>query len=59
MAGANTYTGNTTVSQGTLALVGTGAIPNSPKIIIASGATLDASGLVLTLDPELEPDPDQ
>ena len=59
MAALNTYTGNTTISQGTLALVGTGAIPNSPKIIVASGATLDASGLVLTPDPEFEPDLDQ
>jgi beta-galactosidase len=43
MAAANTYTGNTTINQGTLALIGTGGIPNSPKIIVASGATLDAS----------------
>ena len=45
VAGANTYTGTTTVSQGTLAFVGTGSIANSPRIILASGATLDASGL--------------
>ena len=45
LGAANTYTGNTTVSQGTLAFVGTGAILNSPKVIIASGATLNASGL--------------
>ena len=45
MAAANTYTGNTTISQGTLALIGTGAISNSLKVIIAGGAALDASGL--------------
>jgi len=44
MAGINSYTGNTTVSQGTLAFAGPGAIPNSPRIILAAGATLDASG---------------
>ena len=44
MGAANTYTGNTTVNQGTLAMVGTGGIPNSPRIILAGGATLDASG---------------
>jgi autotransporter-associated beta strand protein len=43
MAAANTYTGNTTINQGTLTLIGTGGIPNSPRIIVASGATLDAS----------------
>ena len=48
MAAANTYTGNTTINQGALALIGTGGIPNSPKIIVASGATLDASGLSST-----------
>jgi autotransporter-associated beta strand protein len=49
MAAANTYSGNTTINQGTLALVGTGGIPNSPKVILANGATLDASGLSSTL----------
>jgi autotransporter-associated beta strand protein len=44
MAGGNTYTGNTTVHQGTLAMIGSGAL-NSPRLIIASGGTLDASGL--------------
>ena len=45
MGGANTYTGNTTVSQGTLAMLGTASISNSSKIILAGGATLDASRL--------------
>ena len=48
MAAANTYTGNTAINQGTLALIGTGGIPNSPQIILASGATLDTSGLAST-----------
>ena len=43
IGGANTYTGNTTVSQGTLAMVGAGGLA-SPRIILAAGATLDASG---------------
>jgi autotransporter-associated beta strand protein len=45
MAGSNTYTGNTILIQGTLAFLGTGAIPNSSKIIVSSGATFDASAL--------------
>ncbi|PWU15199.1 MAG: hypothetical protein C5B50_15775, partial [Verrucomicrobia bacterium] len=44
MAAANTYTGNTIVSQGTLAFPGTGALLNSPNLIVASGATLSGSG---------------
>jgi autotransporter-associated beta strand protein len=48
MAAVNTYTGNTTLQQGTLALVGTGALPNSPQLLLAGGATLDLSGLSST-----------
>lgn len=44
LTGANTYTGNTFVNSGTLALQGSGSISTSPTITIASGATLDASG---------------
>jgi len=48
LSGANTYTGNTLVAAGTLAL-GNGAssnnLANSPLISISSGATLDVSGL--------------
>ena len=36
----NTYTGNTIIDGGTLALPGATMIPNSPAIIIAGGATL-------------------
>lgn len=42
MGGTNTYTGNTTISQGTLALFGSASIA-SPYIIVAGGATLDAT----------------
>jgi hypothetical protein len=46
MAGANTYTGNTTVSGGELSLSGGGAIAS--PIIVAPGATFDVSGLTST-----------
>ena len=45
LGGANTYSGNTTVSAGTLALSSGGSIADSPSISIAGGATLDVSGL--------------
>jgi len=45
LSGANTYTGNTTISGGTLALAGSGSIANTPNITIAGGAALDVSGL--------------
>jgi autotransporter-associated beta strand protein len=41
----NTYTGNTTISAGTLALSGTGSIATSPNIIIGSSGRFDVSGL--------------
>jgi len=40
----DTYTGNTMISAGTLALSGFGSIANSGFISISNGATLDASG---------------
>ncbi len=49
LSGANTYSGNTTISAGTLALSGSGSIASSPNITIASGATLSVSGLSTTL----------
>jgi len=46
---ANTYSGNTTISAGTLALSGSGSIASSPQIIIASGGTFDVTGLTSAL----------
>ncbi len=47
LSGANTYSGNTTITGGTLALTGNGSIANSPVIIVgtSSGPTLDVSGV--------------
>jgi autotransporter-associated beta strand protein len=45
LGGTNTYTGNTTISAGTLALSGNGQITNSTKIILAGGTTLDVSAM--------------
>ena len=45
LGGANTYTGNTTINAGTLALNATGSINNSPTIVLAAGATLDVSAI--------------
>jgi autotransporter-associated beta strand protein len=42
LGGANTYTGNTTIAGGTLALNG-GSLANSPNFIVAAGATFDIS----------------
>ncbi len=42
-SGADTYTGVTTIANGTLALDATAAIPNSPLITIAPGAVFDVS----------------
>ena len=41
---ANTYGGDTTISGGTLALSGSGAISSSANISVGSGATLDVTG---------------
>jgi autotransporter-associated beta strand protein len=47
LSGANSYTGNTTISQGTLALGATGTIANSTNLIVgatgSSGTVLDVS----------------
>ncbi|MCX6880719.1 MAG: autotransporter-associated beta strand repeat-containing protein [Verrucomicrobia bacterium] len=45
LTATNTYGGNTLVSQGTLALSGSGAIASSPVIAVQSGATLDVGGV--------------
>ncbi len=44
LSGASTYTGETVVDAGTLALTGVGSIPSSSSITINADATLDASG---------------
>lgn len=43
LSGTNVYTGNTTVLQGTLALMGGGSVASS-AIVVVSNATLDVSG---------------
>jgi autotransporter-associated beta strand protein len=48
LSGTNTYTGDTTISNGTLALAGLGSI-SSPNIIVGSGATFDVSAITFTL----------
>ena len=45
LAAANSYTGRTTVSQGTLVLTGTGSLGGSRAVSIGAGATLDARQL--------------
>ncbi len=46
LSGANTYSGDTTISAGILALSGSGIIPStSANIIIAGGAIFDVSGV--------------
>jgi autotransporter-associated beta strand protein len=43
LTGANTYTGNTAISKGTLKLGAAGSINYSPNIIVGAGATYDVS----------------
>lgn len=49
LTGANTYTGNTVISAGTLALSVSGAL-SSPLISIGNGAYFDVSGLTSTFN---------
>jgi autotransporter-associated beta strand protein len=44
LSAAQTYTGDTWISAGRLALSGAGAVATSSNLVVASGATLDASG---------------
>jgi len=44
LSGSNSYGGNTIISQGVLALGASGALPNSPQIILSNDAALDVSG---------------
>lgn len=43
LSAVNTYTGDTTINAGTLALTGNGSIADSPDIIVAGGATFNVS----------------
>jgi autotransporter-associated beta strand protein len=45
LSGTNTYSGNTTISAGTLALGSAGSINNSSAISISTGATFDVSAI--------------
>ena len=45
LTAANSYSGTTTISSGTLALSGSGAIASSPTISVDSGNTFDVSAL--------------
>jgi autotransporter-associated beta strand protein len=45
LSGADTYSGNTTLNAGTLALGGLGSIAGSTNLILAPGATLDVSAV--------------
>ena len=49
LTGTNTYTGNTIINAGTLALGAGGSIASSPNIVIAGGAKLDVSAAALVL----------
>ena len=43
LTGANTYTGDTIVNDGSLALSGTGSLWSSGKVVLAGGSTFDIS----------------
>jgi autotransporter-associated beta strand protein len=45
LTAANTYTGNTMVSNGTLALASSGQVTGTTNVTIAAGATLDVSAI--------------
>ncbi|QBZ97863.1 InlB B-repeat-containing protein [Flavobacterium sangjuense] len=49
LSGTNTYSGNTLISAGTLALSTGGSIANSPNITIGSSGTFSVSGLTTAL----------
>jgi autotransporter-associated beta strand protein len=48
LSGANGYTGNTNVNEGTLAIAGASNIASSPVVTLASAATLNVSGTTAT-----------
>ena len=45
LSATNSYTANTAINEGTLALASTGSISNTPQISVANGATLDVSAV--------------
>ncbi|HUZ06361.1 MAG TPA: LamG-like jellyroll fold domain-containing protein, partial [Candidatus Paceibacterota bacterium] len=45
LSGVNTYTGNTTINAGTLALGSAGSVANSRNISVADGAVFDVSAV--------------
>ena len=45
LAGADTYTGSTIISNGVLALAGPASLANSPTVDVTAGAQLDVSAL--------------
>ncbi|HEX4122023.1 MAG TPA: Ig-like domain repeat protein, partial [Verrucomicrobiae bacterium] len=45
LANVNTYSGNTSITNGTLALTGSGSINNTPLIVLTTNATFDVSGV--------------
>lgn len=49
LRGANTYTGDTIINGGTLAVNGSGTLASTPNIVVAGGATLDVSGMSSSL----------
>ena len=46
LTNVNTYSGNTVITAGVLALSGSGNLSNSPVIDVRSGAAFDVSGLI-------------
>ncbi len=49
LSGANTYSGTTTISAGTLALTVATAVGGSASIVIMAGATFDVSAVTLSI----------
>ena len=49
LSGANSYTGSTTVSAGTLAVSGSGTVGSGSAVTVDSGATLSSSAATLSL----------